>query len=223
MNHDIDNCCHGNASVWQELAHHFPYAVFSVALTLGVLSFTTVTGSYTNKSLDILFHCFHFMHIAFAATGTIITYLRFSRNFWGALIVGSIVPTFFCVLSDVILPYVGGNLLGVHMHWHVCFSTELNNILPFLIAGMINGFVLSQHGVDRQEIYSVFSHFAHILVSSFASSFYLIAHGFNAWYYHIGGVFLFLIGAVVVPCTLSDVVVPMFFAKVKENNEEHTA
>lgn len=220
-------CCSSNGSIVEELAFHFPYAVYSVALTIGILSFLTLggSGSAGSSSPDFheLFHSFHFMHIVFAATGALITYLRFSRNMLGALFVGLVVPSVFCLLSDVIMPYYGGKLLGVDMHWHICFASELHNILPFLFMGMINGFVLSRHGVEHQSLYSVVSHFSHILVSSFASGFYLIAHGFDTWYVNIGSFFLFLIGAVVVPCTLGDVVVPMFFARVKRNNEEHTA
>jgi len=163
------------------------------------------------------------MHIVFAATGTLITYFRFSRNMMGALLVGLIVPSIFCVLSDVVMPYVGGRLLGIDMHWHICFASELHNVLPFLFMGMLNGFVLSRHDMAHQELYSVFSHFTHILVSSFASAFYLIAHGFDTWYLNIGSFFLFLIIVVVVPCTLGDVVVPMFFARIRQDNEEHTA
>ena len=129
------------------------------------------------------------------------------------LLVGVLSPAFFCILSDAVLPYFGGKMFGVNMRWHVCFISELHNVLPFLIIGIINGIVLSKHHESRQGLYSLFSHFVHILVSSLASTFYLVANGFGNWYSSIGYVFLFLIAAVVVPCTFSDVVVPMMVAK----------
>ncbi len=169
----------------------------------------------------MLFHSFHFMHIVFAATGTVITFRRFNKNLFSSLFVGMWVPVLFCTLSDSILPYLGGRALGVAMSFHLCFFTELSNILPFLFVGILNGFVLSRHGQESQKVYSIFSHFIHIFVSSLASTFYLVAHGFMDWYKDIGFVFLFIIIAVVIPCTLSDVVVPMAYARVAKKNEKH--
>ncbi len=201
-----------------ELICHLPYAIFSVAFGLTVLSFVTYfsyndVSSIACRKAHILFHSFHFMHIVFAATGTVITFFRFSKNYLKAFLLGIFSPALFCTLSDSILPYLGGKLLGVDMHFHLCFLTELTNVLPFLFVGILNGFVMSQHKGSRQWLYAVTSHAAHILVSSLASTFYLVSHGFVDWYRFIGAIFIFLIFAVVVPCTLSDVVVPMIFAR----------
>lgn len=205
-----------SSSLSEELLHHLPYAIFSVAASLIVLSFFTHIGGNLDafaERADALFHSFHFLHIVFASTGTVLTFLRFSSSVPQALLVGIISPILFCSLSDAILPYYGGRLLGVPMHWHLCFYSELNNVLPFLIVGIINGFVMAYHHYAKLLSFSIGSHFVHILVSSLASSFYLVAHGFYNWSHSIGYVFLFLIGAVLVPCTMSDVVVPMLFAK----------
>jgi len=219
MNQDSKNHTHEH-SVYDELICHLPYAVFSVAFALIVLSFFSSFSVYNSdvlskcKTAKILFHSFHFMHIVFAATGTLITFLRFSKNIVNALIIGVISPAFFCMLSDSILPYVAGRILGVPMKWHLCFVSELSNVLPFLFVGIVTGFVISKHDHTRQSIYSLSSHAMHILISSLASTFFIVSHGFANWYAHIGAVFLSLIIAVVIPCTLSDVVVPMMFAKI---------
>lgn len=218
---------HEHHTVREELIHHIPYAIFSVAFCLVILSFVAFSTIGTDNpkliktGSNILFHSFHFMHIVFAATGTLITFLRFSKNWIKALIVGVGSPLIFCTLSDCILPYLGGTLLGVKMHFHLCFLSELPNIIPFLLVGMLNGFILSRHNSSRQAFYSVWSHFIHIFISALASSFYLVSHGFTTWYQQIGMVFLFLIVAVVIPCTLSDVVVPMGFARMGAQNERH--
>jgi len=210
---------HHSHSLYDEIICHLPYAIFSVAAALTVMSFvmtfddTILFSAAEKKRLDILFHCFHFMHIVFAATGTMLTFMRYSKNIIAGLFVGFFSPAFFCMLSDAILPYAGGMLFGVEMEWHLCFTSEIHNVLPFLVVGILNGIVMSQHHSSKQGLYSVFSHFIHILVSSLASTFYIVSHGFSDWYSSIGYLFLFLIGAVVVPCTLSDVVVPMIIAK----------
>lgn len=218
--------CNGEHTVLSELLCHLPYAIFSVAMCLGLLSFSSyfslnIDNNIASRGADLLFHTFHFMHIAFAATGTIIMFNRFSTGIVQALFIGIVSPIFFCMLSDIIFPYVGGWLLGIDMRLHICFLSEFKNVLPFLIIGIINGFVLSNHHHAAQPVYSIFSHFFHILVSSLASTFYLVSHGFVTWYNYLGGVFLLLIVAVVVPCSLSDVVVPMLFAKADKKNEKH--
>jgi len=226
--HDHHNHYHDHEhSLRSELFHHLPYAIFSAAFALGILSFVTLAFQgmaekmVAQKGANMLFHSFHFMHIVFAATGTIITFRRFNKNLFSALFVGIWVPVLFCTLSDSILPYLGGRALGVAMSFHLCFFTELSNILPFLFVGILNGFVLSRHSDENQKVYSIFSHFIHIFVSAMASTFYLVAHGFMDWYKDIGFVFLFIIIAVVIPCTLSDVVVPMAYARIAKKNEKH--
>lgn len=209
---------HREHTVVQELLCHLPYAIYSVAFGLAVLSFVTYftlgdSPEVICSKSDVLFHSFHFMHIVFAATGTLITFFRFSKNIPRALVVGIVSPIVFCTLSDSFFPYIGGKMLGVDMHFHWCFFSELGNVLPFLFVGIVNGFVMSRHHQDRQWGYSITSHASHILVSSLASIFYLVAHGCVNWYEIIGPVFIFLIGAVVIPCTFSDVVVPMLFAR----------
>ncbi len=206
-------------TVTNELICHLPYAVFSVAFALTILSVLSafslgvVDKNLVKQGAQLLFHSLHFMHIVFAATGTIISFSRFSKSIGKALLVGTISPTFFCMLSDAILPYLGGRMLGVPMHFHLCFFSDTIKVVPFLLVGIINGLIMSRHHESKLGSYAVSSHAVHIFVSSLASTFYLVSHGFTNWYTHIGIVFLFLIGAVVVPCTLSDVVVPILFAK----------
>ena len=218
-NHNHDHSHSGENSVASEMLCHLPYAIYSVAFSLIALSIYSVVAMgldpvLIKKGSKALFHSFHFMHIVFAATGTIVTFRRFSKDYVRALIVGIISPTFFCILSDAVLPYVGGTLLGVHMHFHACFFTEPQRVIPFLIVGIINGFVMSTHHHSKQGRYSLNSHATHIFISSLASTFYLISHGFTNWYVSIGNVFVLLIIAVVVPCTLADVVVPMTMARI---------
>jgi len=221
---------HHEGTFLTELMHHLPYAIFSVAVGMVILSLLDYTsgwgslGQFARKDAcrgyHMLFHSFHFLHILFAATGTIITFSRFSKSFPNALIVGIISPTIFCMLSDVLFPYLAGRLLGVDMELHICFHREFQNVLPFLGVGVINGLVLREHHSEMLGVFSLGSHVAHILISSLAALFYMVSHGFDNWYPHMGLVFLFLVVAVVIPCTLSDVLVPMYWAGVKSTSKK---
>lgn len=217
---------HGH-SVIDEIICHFPYAVFSVAFSLIILSFASwislgePQAVLVQSGAHMLFHVFHFMHVVFASTGSTLTFFRYSQNVFKGLVVCAISTMIFCTLSDSILPYIGGTILGIHMKWHLCFVSELHNVLPFLFVGLLNGYILSRHHSAAQSTYSISSHFIHIFISSLASSFYLIANGLIEWYHSMGMVFIFLIVAVVVPCTLSDVIIPMSFAGMGEKSAKH--
>lgn len=222
----MSKCAKGSFSelVNHELVCHFPYAVLSVALSMiaaGVLGYFSFGASpeAVSKGSMILFHNCHFLHIVFAATGAVLTFFRYSKNVLKGLIVGAVSAIVFCVLSDVILPYVVGHIMGIDMQLHICFFSELSNVLPFLVVGVFNGWLLSQHKSGQQSFFSIWSHFAHIFVSSLASMLYTISHGMYNWHEYMGILFILLIIAVVIPCTLSDVVVPAYFAGMGEKGK----
>jgi hypothetical protein len=202
-------------TVREEILCHLPYAIFSVALSmicLSLLSFISFGPGQAAVSYR-LFHNFHFLHILFAATGSMLTFKRFSKNIPTGILVGLLVPTIFCTISDSFLPYLGGLAFGLDMHFHWCFLSHLPIVLPFLFVGVINGWVMSSHQSNLRLFYSLGFHFFHIFVSSMASMLYLVSFGFSQWWELMGMVFLFLIFAVLLPCTLSDIVIPMMFAR----------
>ncbi|KKQ32746.1 MAG: hypothetical protein US49_C0006G0197 [candidate division TM6 bacterium GW2011_GWF2_37_49] len=203
-------------AVKEEFFCHFPYAVFSVALALVLVSFVCYNDSPEQTRFAYrLFHNFHFLHLLFAASGTVLMFRRYSSSFWGGILVGFFIPAIFCTISDAFLPYIGGRLMGLDMHFHWCFIKHIGTVLPFLIGGMINGWVMSLHCHSQKIFYSLGFHFAHILVSSLASLLYLISFGFEGWWSKMGIVFLYLILAVLLPCIMSDIVVPIWFATFK--------
>lgn len=216
--HEFEHVRHQR--VFDEFICHFPYAVFALAISFIVLSVLTaliVNGNtqLSCQSFHQLFHSFHYLHIVFAAAGTISMFFKHSQRLVRGLIVGTIAPAIFCVLSDIVLPYLGGTLLGVPMRLHICFFHEYTNIGIFLLIGVATGFVLRFHA-NREESGTAFyrwSHFGHIMLSALASLSYIVSHGFFNWTAYMGPVYLVLVIAVVVPCTLSDVIVPVFFAQ----------
>lgn len=205
-------------TVWEEIICHLPIAIFSVAfglIMLSLLSYFDPSGTNTTGA-HRLFHNFHFLHLLFAATGTVLTFKRYSNRFFVGLLVGIIVPIIFCTLSDAVLPYLAGELLGVEMKFHWCFITHTQIVIPFLLVGILNGWVMSGHSLNKKLFYSQGFHFLHIFISSTASLLYMVSFGYAKWWKDMGLLFIFLILAVLIPCTLSDIIVPMLFAKIKK-------
>jgi hypothetical protein len=204
-----------------ELSHHFPYAIMSLALGFIVLSFLHICAFHgveikmATKGARILFHSFHFLHIMFAASGSLVMFSRFSSNLVKGIVVSVCSSLFFCTISDVIVPYLSGILLGVSMRFHLCMVSELYNIIPFLVIGLVNGLVIGRHGKHVKGLYVLGSHFSHILISALASLSYLISEGLYVWWPKMGLLFAYQVIGVLIPCTLADVVVPVLFSRVK--------
>ena len=242
MSLEVNNSCldakHiSKKSIWDifehELMHHFPYGTLSVTCALILVSLIHVFFTsniihatthcnhgdtcHTLSDLNILFHSFHFTHILFAASGAMVTFYRYSKNTFAGIIVGIVASTIFCTLSDILLPYLAGNLLGVSMELHICFKSELTNILPFLLVGVLNGLIISRGKEEHSDNHSVSLHFFHTFISAMAAIFYAMGHGLSAFHNYFGMFFILMLLAILIPCTLSDVVVPIFCARMVKN------
>lgn len=205
-------------SLYEELSCHLPFAMYSVALSIVAVSVLTfMSDDYTLLSQRSyrLFHSLHFMHLLFAGTGVVLTFRKYSKSILGTLVVGTVVPAIFCSLSDAIMPYLGGKLLGLDMQFHWCLVSHIDTVLLLLGAGILNGWVISNHASSSQLHYSTGSHFVHIFISSMASILYLLSFGFTQWSHNLGFTFGFLLVAVLLPCTLSDLIVPRLCAGFK--------
>lgn len=202
-------------SLREEISCHLPFAMYSVALSIVAVSILTFMSNETPAFFQNsyrLFHSLHFLHLLFAGTGVVLTFRKYSKSVVGTLVVGTVVPAIFCALSDAIMPYIGGKLVGLDMKFHWCLISHIDVVLLFLAAGILNGWVISSHESSKQLHYSTGSHFAHIFVSSMASILYLVSFGFTNWWHSLGFVFGFLLIAVLIPCTVSDLIVPRLCA-----------
>jgi hypothetical protein len=158
-----------------------------------------------------LFHLFHPMHMLFSAAATTAMFWRYERRMIKAVIVGLAGAIGVCGLSDIVMPHVALTMLGKHVPWHICVIEHPQMVLSFAAVGVIVGLAASG-GVRHSTFYS---HSLHVFSSTMASIFYLIGPlGRLAWIDSIGIVFLFIIIAVMVPCCLSDIVFPLFLARV---------
>lgn len=213
-------------SLTQELACHLPYGTFSIAIGfifLSVIHFLSLGFSVPAQAVrggyHIMFHAFHYLHLIFAISGTFVAFSRFSSNRIRCIIVSLIFPAIFCTLSDIALPAVAGRMLGVPMGVHICFFSlpDLMNVIPFMFVGLITGYAISRHHTESLGFISLGSHFIHILISSLAATFYTVSYGFDDWNMLMGLLFLLLLIAVVIPCTVSDVIVPLYFSRHKSH------
>ena len=192
--------------ILEELQQHLPYTIFSVAVgmvALGVLTVLIEANKFPQASQN-LFHIFHPLHMLFSATATTAMFWRHDKKILKAISIGFIGAAGLCTLSDIFIPYVAGYLLGVKMHLHICILADPMLVLPFLFFGIFMGFVLPTV-VES----TIFSHAAHVLISSMASIFYLVSFGLTEWIPAGGMVFIYMVLAVMIPCCTSDIIFPL--------------
>lgn len=113
-----------------ELKAHLPYTIFSVCTGLAFLGMLTfITTSLGAKDLSSssqgLFHVFHPVHMPLSLIATTAIFWRHEKKVIKALVIGFVGAVGVCGLSDIIIPYVSGYLLGVKMHLHIRYCLSL--------------------------------------------------------------------------------------------------
>lgn len=192
-----------------ELREHLPFTILSVSagiIILGILTFiASLLGAKEIKEpSQELFHVFHPLHMLFSAAATTAMFWRHENKFLKTVIVGFFGAVVICGLSDIAIPYVAGFLLGVKMELHICIIQHPMLILPFAFMGIVTGLI-----VPKEIQSTIFTHTAHVFVSSMASILYLVSFGLVYWVHYIGMVFFYIVLAVVIPCCTSDIVFPL--------------
>jgi len=198
--------------ILEELRQHLPYTIFSVAvgmMALGALTVLIEANKFPQASQN-LFHIFHPLHILFSATATTAMFWRHDKKILKAVFIGFVGAVSLCGISDIFIPFVAGHLLSVKMHLHICILADPMIVLPFLFFGIFMGFVLPTVADS-----TIFSHAAHVLISSMASIFYLVSFGLTEWIPVGGMVFIYMVLAVMIPCCTSDIIFPLLFVKKK--------
>jgi len=188
-----------------EFGRHLPYTFICSLIAMGAVWYF---GAGIEAQGEWSFHVLHPMHIALSAIATTSVFWRYERRLAKALTVGFLGTAIPCGLSDYVFPFVGGRLLGQPMELHACLIDHPMVILPFLLLGIVGGLLFE----ERLAGSSVFSHGAHVFVSSLASLLYLVSFGFTGWMTDIHlvfPVFLLVVIAVWIPCCISDIAIPV--------------
>jgi hypothetical protein len=206
------------SSTWKELTRHFPFTILGAAtgillLSIGSLFLSTRTVSERRFFYEDLFHSFHALHLLFSAVASTAVYYRHKPHILSTIVVGFLVTVIPCGFSDILFPFIGGWILGARMSFHLCIVQEPWLVFTFTLAGVFVG-IISQRNLQGT---SYFSHAGHVLISSFASTFYFVSFGIDAWFPLVSGIFLITTLAVIVPCCASDIVLPVSIAHSHEH------
>lgn len=190
-------------NIAKELKAHAPFTVFGASTGVAIMVIV-ILGKVPSKISEDIFHIFHPLHIALSALVTTAIFSRYRGRGLRAWLIGYVGSVGICSLSDIILPYLGGVLVGAKIKLHICFIEHWWLVNPSAVIGIIIGHLRPT---------TKFPHAAHVLVSTWASLFNLTAFGVADWMKLFHFVFLILFFAVWLPCCFSDIVFPLLFVK----------
>ncbi len=167
-------------------------------------------ASDSRSPWERLFHLFHPMHILLSAAATTAMFWRYDRRLLMAVFAGLVGSVGFCGVSDIVFPWAGGWMMGKDMGLHICLFEHPQLVLPFAVIGVLAGLVAADAYSDQRI--SIFSHSAHVLISTGATILYLIGFGLTDWTFRLPEVFVIVFAAVIVPCCASDIFFPLLLA-----------
>jgi len=189
-------------NIVNELKQHLPFTAFATITAIAV--FVIIQYYFKVQISENLFEIFHPVHVIASAIVTAGIFYKHKAKVIQALIIGISGALILGSLSDIVLPFLSGNILGLETAFHLPLIET-----PLIILG--SAFLGSVIGIWSKR--TKVPHFIHVYLSAFASLFYLIA--FTPEFKLLGFTIAFftIIIAVVLPCCISDLIYPFIFLK----------
>lgn len=195
------------SNLGNELKEHIPFTgiavIAAVLLTFGLSFFTNYRYS------EEVFEVFHVLHVLLSAFATTLVFHKYDKSIWKALLIGIVGSIIIGTLSDVIFPYLGSAIFGLAPHLHFPIAEHPLLIIGVSLIGVLCGMKFKKTG---------FPHLFHVFISVFASLFYLISFvSMSAiWAWLVAILITFI--SVLIPCCISDIILPLIFIKKKKKN-----
>ncbi len=221
-----------------ELKGHAPFTLFGAVLGIGFMLILSRAGGHVSH---VLFGIFHPGHVLLSAmvTASMFGLHRAKKSFVLMLLVGYFGSIGIATLSDVIIPHFGAKVLKLDTPGHVeVFHGQHEQEQPGEQDHAENrgehegheyskihfGFIEEWYIVNPAAFLGIliayyiprtkFPHAFHILISTWASSSYLLMNMQGQLTILVAaGVFATLFIATWLPCCVSDIVFPLLFVK----------
>ncbi len=205
--------------VAQELFHHIPFT--ALGAVTGVIIMVLITIYNLPQSIsNTLFYTLHPAHVVLSAIVTTAICCKYGRRgLLPKIIIGYTGAVGIATISDAVMPYIAGKILGIPMEFHLPFIETIpffGTVIPEWVA--INVAALIGIAVGYLKPGTRFPHATHVLLSTWATLFNFTAFGAAKWTSVIIPIFFFLFISVWLPCCFSDIVYPLLWG-VKEHED----
>jgi hypothetical protein len=194
----------------KELKEHIPFT--ALATVISIIAILLLLKINSISSLVPFFYVFHPAHILFSAMVSSAMFYNYKKNIFLSILTGLFISIIVGSISDVLFPYLGSLLFGIPISFHLP-AIEV----PALILGA--GLVGATLGAIIKK--TKFPHFVHVFISVFASLLYIFAYSTNFSLINLVLILVIASIAVVIPCCLGDIVLPMIFQNKIKISHEH--
>ncbi len=208
--------------ILSELKEHIPFTAIGAASGI-IIMLVIIYADVLPRVSEAVFETLHPLHVVLSALTTTAMYRKYGHTkLWIAVLIGYTGSIGIASISDAIIPYLGGTMLGIDIHLHIPFIET--GIIPYIgiptwvavnaaaIIGILIGYLRPATKLP---------HLGHVFLSTWASLFYFTAYGVAYWLPLLHLVFLFLFLAVWLPCCISDILFPLLFTGGKELSHDH--
>jgi len=187
-----------------EIKHHIPFT--TAATIIAIVAVYAINYYFQINISTGAFEVLHPLHITVSSIVAGAIFYKYKPKIIPAILVALSGSILIGSLSDIILPWLGGNLFGLSTSFHLPLFEEPLVIISASLLGAIIGISTKITKIP---------HLLHVGISVFASLFYLLAFSqfFNASYFILALVIVLI--AVVIPCCISDILYPFFFLNEK--------
>ncbi|MBA7604587.1 hypothetical protein ES703_11712 [subsurface metagenome] len=200
-----------------ELKEHVPFTALGAASGI-IIMLIIIFGNVPSNVSHAAFYSLHPVHVVLSALVTTAMYRKYGgRKIWAAVLIGYSGSIGIASLSDAIMPYLGGALLGIEIEFHLPFiEAEKMPFIGIETWKLVNSAALTGIIIGYLKPTTKIPHSGHVLLSTWASLFYFTAFGIARWFPLLPFIFLFLFLAVWLPCCVSDIAFPLLFARKKK-------
>jgi len=218
--------------IFVELKGHAPFTSFGALLGVVFMLLFRNAGPAASHTLFAVFHPSH-VFLSAMVTASMFKLHTMKKHLILVLIIGYFGSVGIATLSDIVIPYFSINILGLDVPTHgeshhksaedqidssdhheqniykpaihLGFIEEWYIVNPAAFAGVLIAFFLPR---------TKFPHAAHVLISTWASSSYLLMNINTEMSIAAAiGIFATLFIAVWLPCCVSDIIFPLLFVK----------
>jgi len=185
-----------------ELARHAPFTAIGAVSGLAIMAIVIFANISAGAS-EVIFYILHPAHVLLSAIVPTAMYKQYRGNkFWMAALIGYTSSVGIATIHDSIIPYLAGESLKIDMQFQIGFIEKWWLVNPAAFVGIVIGYFRPTTKLP---------HAAHVLVSTWASSFYFTAFGTANWLPLLPFIFLYLFVAVWLICCFGDIVYPNLF------------
>ncbi|MBP9733629.1 MAG: hypothetical protein KBD07_04565 [Candidatus Omnitrophica bacterium] len=198
--------------IYEEMVAHLPFTLIGVSAGVGFVILAMFASGWGSGFGEEQFHWAHILHIFFSAAAGAAIFRSYRDSVLKAVPVAALSAVLLCTVSDILIPYAGLKLSGYTAHLHICLQEHPVRVAVSALLGVSAGLI----GVRFFAHCNRGFHLMHLLISTAASTLYLLSMipQLDLRFAIVTALTLFF--ALVLPCLAGDILVPLLLVRMKE-------